>query len=237
MLPPGPIAVCESTLSPAGDDLLPEELAVQAKFPSEKRRREFAAGRRCARQALGQLDIHDFALLPGQDRAPIWPADAVGSITHTEVAPAGYCAVAVARRDHVRALGIDAEPRHSLPRDLWALILDASEQRAALHAPEPGVFARLVFSAKEAVYKALYPICRNFLDFMDVHIEFHLEAGRFCAEMRRTPAADIGAGIVGRFVIDGRLIMAGVALTALNLQLPCRLLSPQHSRCQQRSLC
>jgi 4'-phosphopantetheinyl transferase EntD len=218
--------------------LMPEELAVQAGFASEKRRREFGVGRRCARVALGPLGIREFALLPGKDRAPVWPADVVGSITHTESHQAGYCGVAVARRDTVRALGVDAEPRHDLPRDLWAHVLDEIEQRATLRAPEPGIFARLVFSAKEAVYKAIYPVCRQFLDFTDVHIECDLEASTFRADVRGPcPGPGLGMWIMGRFVIDAELIMTGVALTASSLQLPDKELSPQHSHRQQNSLC
>lgn len=233
VLPRASVVVRESTLAARETPLLPEENAVFAGFVAEKRRREFAVGRRCARAALAELGVVDFPLLPGKDRAPIWPAGVVGSITHTEVEPDGYCGVAVAWQEQVQALGVDAEPRHALARDLWPRILDEAEKEAALAAPEPGVYARLVFSAKEAVYKAMYPMYRRFLDFSDVHVECRLEAGEFFADLRensgRLDAPEVR--LLGQFVITRELIVAGLALTAVSLQLPEEELSPQHSPC------
>jgi 4'-phosphopantetheinyl transferase EntD len=230
VLPFASVVVCESDLRTTDERLLPEELTIQRRFTSEKRRREFAAGRRCARTALAALGIHDFPLVPGKDRAPIWPASLVGSITHTEDSAAGYCGVTVARCEHIRALGIDAEPHVRLPRDLWKRVLDENEAQAALHAPDPGVYARLVFSAKEAIYKALYPMLRRFLDFSDVHIDCLVNDGVFSAELRGAARSVELAEtkLLGRFVIEHALIMTGIALAAGGLQRAPRRRPPQH---------
>jgi 4'-phosphopantetheinyl transferase EntD len=199
--------------------LLSEEQAIAQSFSSAKRRREFVAGRRRARQALAGLGIMDFALLPGDDRAPIWPSGVVGSITHTEAAGQSYCAVAVARRQDLDAIGIDAEAREGLPPDLWERVLDQGEQREALRAPEPGVQARLVFSAKESVFKALYPQFKCFLDFPDVHVDCGAD-GAFSAELRGA-ARDLtvpSTKLLGRFVIEQTMILTGLALAAGSLQ-------------------
>lgn len=180
----------------------------------EKRQREIAAGRRCAKRALAQLSVVDYPLLAGSDRAPVWPPGVVGSITHTDGCRDGYCGVAVTDRQDVVGLGIDAEPRQPLPADLWSWILDEREKADALLGDEPGIYARLVFSAKEATYKALYPTLKRILEFCDLHIEFKMSDGLFFAHMvgLKTAPPRVPAPFVGRLVIDNELIVTAMAL-------------------------
>jgi 4'-phosphopantetheinyl transferase EntD len=203
----------ETTLGEASEPLYNEEASLIAGW-ADKRRTEFAAARRCARGALAELGITDFPLLPGPDRAPIWPEQVVGSITHTDGVASGYCGVAVASRSLAAGLGIDAEPRQPLPTELWPSILDGEEKRAALESDEPGECARLIFSAKEATYKAVYPTLGRFLDFPDVRIRLLRAQGLFVAELKASvrviePAA---GPLMGRFLIDHELILTGVLL-------------------------
>src|SRR5215469_4986180 len=72
---------------------------------ADKRIRDFSAGRACAHRALGELGIHEFSLLAGNRREPLWPASITGSITNTH----GYAAAVVAHREDARAIGIDCE--------------------------------------------------------------------------------------------------------------------------------
>lgn len=196
------------------DGLYDEEAALVANAVAS-RRREFAAGRACARRALAELGIQDFPLLAGQDRAPIWPGAIVGSITHTLAAGEGYCAVAVAHRRLVASVGLDAEPRAGLPAELWSRVLDPEEERMTRATDEPAVWARLIFSAKEAVYKAVYPLCGRFLDFFDVHVEVTKQAGLLLAELvgaaRSVAPADT---LTVRFTADDALLVTGVMLPA-----------------------
>src|SRR6516225_8640665 len=89
-----------------------EEPAVRTAGP--RRRAEFTAGRRCAREALARLGLPAAPVLAGRAGEPRWPAGVTGSITHC----AGYRACAVARTADVTALGIDAEPDARLPAGL-----------------------------------------------------------------------------------------------------------------------
>jgi len=204
----------EESLAEEGEPLYEEEAALVDRA-SVKRRRDFTAGRRCARAALARLGIHDFPLLAAADRAPIWPGAVVGSITHTEVGEHGYCAAAVAHRRLLEGLGIDAEPRLPLPVELWPRVLDPEEGRAVLSAEQPGVLARLLFSAKEATYKAVYPLLGRFLDFSDVHIELLPAPGHFEAEIAGVPhPTPAGARLVGRYLMDGELLLTAVFLPA-----------------------
>ncbi len=133
-----------------------------------KRRREYAFGRACARRALAELGVvYAGPILGGAGGAPAWPAGVVGSITHCELG----AAAGVAHAADLRGLGLDLESR---PRadaiDLLALAATATERarHAALAVTLP--VGALLFSAKESVYKCLYPRGGQFLDFADVEL-------------------------------------------------------------------
>ncbi|PWI17106.1 4'-phosphopantetheinyl transferase [Streptomyces sp. Act143] len=131
-----------------------EERALLAPAAVERRRREFATGRVCARQALAALGVPlSGPLLRGPDGAPSWPDGVRGSITHCP----GYRAAAVAFAADARALGIDAEPPAPLSPAATAALTTAAE-RAALPPPHARVpWETVLFSAKEAAYKAWMP--------------------------------------------------------------------------------
>ncbi len=221
----------EATLTEDGEPLYEEE-DVLVTGASEKRRRDFVAGRRCARAALARLGIRDFPLLAGSDRAPIWPGAVVGSITHTDAGAHGYCGAAVAHRRLLAGLGIDAEPRIPLAMELWPRVLDPEEARMVRAAEEPGVQARLLFSAKEAAYKAVYPLRGRFLDFLDVHIQIPLAPGCFIAELARAvPTPWPGSRLLGRFVMDDEVMVTAVLLPASGSPLAQDWLSPSVVPC------
>jgi 4'-phosphopantetheinyl transferase EntD len=186
--------------------MFPTEAAVVANAVAE-RRLEFATVRHCARQALRRIGIPAVPILPDADRAPQWPAGVVGSMTHC----AGYRAVVVAQSNELRGVGIDAEPHGALPGAAAELIL-RPEEGARLHAlanADPDVHWDLVnFCAKEAVYKAWFPITRRWLDFDDVSIALHRD-GTFQARVRvgDPPIADVERnGFTGRWVVDRGLV-------------------------------
>jgi 4'-phosphopantetheinyl transferase EntD len=169
-----------------GDD----ELASQPLHPEEEactqdmgaaRRREFALGRACARAALARLDLAGPVLR--QRRAPVWPAGAVGSLTHCE----GFCAAAVARVDDLRSLGIDAELDAPLSRRAGERICTDDERRHLDSLPPlpSGQWEKLVFSAKEAFYKAWFPLGRRFLGFHDAALHFDPAEGAFRVRVLR----------------------------------------------------
>jgi 4'-phosphopantetheinyl transferase EntD len=166
-----PAAVRCRELWGAGDPatLLPAEMACTAGFAAA-RLREFAAGRSCARLALGDLGVAVAPLLVGPAREPLWPAGCAGSITHTE----GYCAAAVCRIGAVVSLGIDAERLVELERPEWQVLfcraeiewLDSLAPRRQL------AMACALFSGKEAYFKCLYPLTRRPLEYKDIELRF-----------------------------------------------------------------
>lgn len=154
---------------PAEAALYPEEEALVARAVA-KRRREFAQVRSCARRAMEKLGVPPQPVLPGERGAPTWPQGLTGSMTHCE----GYCAAALVRAADLASLGIDAEPHDRLPEGvLSAVALPAESERLdRLAAERPEVhWDRLLFSAKESVYKAWFPLTRLWLDFSEADIE------------------------------------------------------------------
>ena len=153
---PKSAACAESFGGSLGTGLFPAEEALVARA-TEKRRKEFTAGRECARGALSALGVPAAPILRGYRGAPQWPDGIVGSIAHC----AGYCAAAVARAQDLVTIGLDAEPNAPLPGGVLELIsLPAERARLReLAAASPGTgWDRLLFCAKEAVYKAWFPL-------------------------------------------------------------------------------
>lgn len=197
-----------STDFPDGFELLGDEreqLAVMA----AGRRREFIHGRSCARLALAGLGHADCPVPSSPQRAPVWPAGVVGSISHCGDA----AAAAVAHRDDIGGIGLDLEAREELDRSLLPMICRPDEL-AEIERSEIGlILAKLVFSAKESVFKCIWPRVRRFVDFLDVTIELDLEANRFAA---RPQSADLPeslfAGLRGRVGQAGELFVTSAYL-------------------------
>ncbi|WP_217166627.1 4'-phosphopantetheinyl transferase superfamily protein [Streptomyces sp. AC512_CC834] len=149
--------------------LLPEEEEIVARAVA-KRRREFTVVRSCARRAMEKLGVPAQPVLTGERGAPRWPAGLAGSMTHCD----GYCAAALVRLTDLASLGVDAEPDGPLPDGvLESIALPAEAVRLRrLDAERPGIhWDRLLFSAKESVYKAWFPLTGKWLDFSEADIE------------------------------------------------------------------
>jgi 4'-phosphopantetheinyl transferase EntD len=195
ILPPAVVAV-ETFQDEPHAVLFPEEEAVIARAVG-KRRREFTSGRACARAALARLGVPPAPLLPGPRGAPRWPDGITGSITHC----AGYRAAGVARTRDVAALGLDAEPDEALPDGVLPVIAREGERSriARLEVTAPGVsWGRLLFSAKESVYKAWFPLTGRWLGFDQADIA--IDAGRTGTPSIATPSiatADAGTPDAG----------------------------------------
>lgn len=197
--------------------LFPEEQALLANAV-EKRRREFTTARACAREALGRLDLPAVAIPAGARGEPLWPAGVVGSITHCD----SYRAAALARAREIVTIGIDAEPHAALPDGLLDEIARA-EELPALHRLQrelPEVhWDRLLFSAKEAVYKAWFPLAQRWLGFEDISIEIDARTGVFAARILvPVPAAGDGLprGFSGRWTVGDGLMLTAVAATPVS---------------------
>jgi 4'-phosphopantetheinyl transferase EntD len=174
---PDPVVTVEAygNEEPAPGALYPEEETIVAQAVA-KRRREFAIVRSCARSAMEKLGVPPQPILPGERGAPGWPAGLVGSMTHCD----GYGAAALVRAVDLASLGIDAEPHQTLPEGvLSAVALPAEADRLRrLAGDHPDIhWDRLLFSAKESVYKAWFPLTQKWLDFTEADIDVFVDPG------------------------------------------------------------
>jgi 4'-phosphopantetheinyl transferase EntD len=193
-------------------ELFPQERAALGRAV-EKRRREFVTARACARRALAQLGLPPAPIASGERGEPLWPAGIVGSITHC----AGYRACALARAGDLAGLGIDAEPHAPLPDGVLAQIARPEERPrlAQLARTHPDIhWDRLLFCAKEAVYKVWYPLARCWLGFEDAALTFDPARATFCARILLSPpaAVDFPELVTGRWLVRERLVLAAIAL-------------------------
>lgn len=161
LFPAGVALAWERSGAPSAP-LFPEEAALVAQAVA-KRRGEFAQGRACARRVLAELGVAPAPLLPGEMREPRWPPGIVGSITHDSE----LCAAVAARADAFAGLGIDVEPDAPLEDNVAARIwspAEADAARASGAVPFESA-AKLVFSAKEAVYKCQFALTQTYIGF------------------------------------------------------------------------
>ncbi|GAA2278169.1 MULTISPECIES: 4'-phosphopantetheinyl transferase family protein [Kitasatospora] len=209
---PSMVASAETTAEDEPIELFPEEAAhIRRAVP--RRQGEFRAVRACARRALAALGHAAVPLLPGERGAPSWPEQVVGSMTHC----LGYRAAALAPAAEVLTIGIDAEPNEPLPEGVLEAVARPEElpRLKELVDAVPDLSAdRLLFSAKESVYKAWFPLMRQMLDFSEATLTFGAD-GTFAARLlvpgptvrgRRLP------GFEGRWLADDGLVVTAITV-------------------------
>ena len=174
-----------------------------------KRRAEYLAGRIVAIEALNKLGVNVCNIPTGQHRSPVWPQGIIASITHTN--SAAFCAAA--RQQDIKYLGLDHENWLTLAavRDIKSSIISDGEEQ--LLKQSAMVFERaftLVFSAKESLFKALYPEVKAYFDFSAAQIvKLDTAAKTFTLTLTETltPALTAGAKFQGSFSFDDQAIL------------------------------
>lgn len=149
----------------AGDDarLLTDE-AFSIKARDLSRRRASGAARAIAHRLLAEFGLNDFAILRAASGAPIWPDTIVGSLAHDD-----EMAIAVVSSTADRnAIGIDIEPALPLPDDVLELVTTPQDKTNSIASILAG---RILFAAKEAVYKAAYPHDQKILNYDDIAVD------------------------------------------------------------------
>ncbi|MBE0361870.1 enterobactin synthetase component D [Pseudoalteromonas ulvae UL12] len=140
------------------------ELPVGLRHAVVKRQAEYLAGRLCAQVALKNYGLESFQVVNGDDRAPIWPEHITASISHTK----GIAAAMAVQDPKIKGVGIDIEC-------LMEKRQESELQHYIINPDEMAIFANLaaihtypltiIFSAKESLYKALYPSVKRFFGF------------------------------------------------------------------------
>jgi 4'-phosphopantetheinyl transferase EntD len=162
-----------------------------------RRKEEFLLGRTAAHSALRQLGSEELvAVRRGARNEPIWPDGFTGSITHCYP----WTVVAVARRQQIRAIGIDLENMERMKtEDVRGVICGPAELNWVAERDSVERLTRL-FSAKEAIFKALYPLCSRYFDFLDVELKWTKSADGFSGALLTTLSSDLIRGFGFRVV-------------------------------------
>ena len=130
-----------------------------------KRVREFTAGRHIARRALRHINVAASSIPVAKNRCPVWPDGIVGSISHTD----DIVGVALARAQDYVSVGFDIEAGQAVKPELCDMVL-TDDERCHIDLNAEPELATLIFSCKESVYKAVYPLIGEFLEFQDLEI-------------------------------------------------------------------
>lgn len=205
---PGPIARCHFSVAAYRDDMFP---LAGFDFPEHltsavaKRRAEYLAGRYLARKVLAKLECHNFTLLRGEDRAPLWPQGIAGAISHN--VDTALCAAHC--ESGIGGIGIDVETLMPAKRaeDLWSGIISEWEHEWLRQQPQAfEQLLTLVFSAKESLFKAIYPQVHRYFDFLDARfIKLDMQQQTFELELLKTltPQCHAGRRFNGHFLLQG----------------------------------
>lgn len=198
------------------DDLETELFPVEQPYVEravEVRRREFVTGRACARRALEQIGVEPVAIPSGERGEPVWPRGVVGSITHCR----GYRAAAVARDSDFLSVGVDAEVHEPLPAGVLEQVAFGRELAMVAGGAAGICLDKLLFSAKEAVYKAWFPLARRWLGFEDAELGVDVPAGAFRARLLVPGPVVEGArltGFEGRWCVEDGIVATAVVVPA-----------------------
>ncbi len=158
------ILVGHRWIEPNDDLTLLEEEKQSFPRAVAKVRCQSGAARVVARALLRQLGLPACAIPNLGSGAPAWPPGVVGSLAHGD--DVAVAAVALRRGD--LSIGIDIEPDADLREGVAEIVATPNERRRYASAI---LKSRLLFVAKEAVYKATFPVDGNFLEFRDVEID------------------------------------------------------------------
>lgn len=204
----GTFETYDSTLE--GELLGEESEAVADAVPS--RIEEFRLGRGCARKALAHIGAAIGPIPVAKSRAPVWPKGVIGSITHTGF----YCAAAVGWQSEFAAIGIDAADNRPLPEDILEQVTSRAERtwvRKHLGSAQGHHLAAdsLIFSIKEAIYKAWNPITGQWLGFEDAFVVVNPVDKTFMAELSKK-SADFPTRVTGEFTYDETTIVSSIFL-------------------------
>lgn len=179
------------------------------------RRNEFVTARRCAREALERLGHPPAPIRRGPGREPRWPIGVVGSITHCD----GYRAAVVTSRRELASIGIDAEPHGPLPGGVAEAVTcrDETSMLSMLASSHPSVhWDRLLFSAKESIYKAWYPLTGRWLGFEGASLSIDPVAGTFTGRLQVDGARVDGepslTELHGRYLVTRGLVVTMVSV-------------------------
>lgn len=161
---PGGVVGGVRRIAPNDDQLLTPAEAAGKDRMVPARRRASGAAREIARALLDAAIGARPDILCEASGAPLWPRGIVGSLAHDEAVAAAVLAPAAV----LGGLGIDVEAAEPLDAELLSTVANPGERHLSVDEPLRG---KVLFCVKEAVFKAVHPHDRRFLDFADITVE------------------------------------------------------------------
>ncbi|MBF0287185.1 MAG: 4'-phosphopantetheinyl transferase superfamily protein [SAR324 cluster bacterium] len=191
--------------------LLPEEEAYIQSIKVNQRRVEFLLGRACAHQALIAFQLSNSPILKDKNSAPIWPETVIGSIAHAKnkaVACAG-------KQTMVQGIGIDIEDLErsiNLSIQRHVCVSEEKEWLAQLPSSELSKYLKIIFSAKESIFKCFFPLSNVYLHFHDAQITFTKDSSCFEFKLFKTCGPEFREGFQhqGTYQIVEDMVMTSV---------------------------
>ena len=179
---------CCSTEEARRYKLDPEEESLLQAASNELYRSQFRAGRIAARHALEQIGMIG-PVLRGSRREPLFPDGSVGSITHS----AEYSIAAAASCSAYLGIGIDLELRdRQLTHDISEVVCHKRERSwCEEKSDEKTLRSLMIFSSKEALFKAVYQLYGSFFGFQEAHLVWNKKSSHFVAELLFQLPADL----------------------------------------------
>lgn len=200
---PAQISLVKATTSMWCSPVFSEEEAL-IEHALEKRKKEFRAGRNGAHLAMRRLGLKAEPIMRGQHREPLWPEGVIGSLSHTQ----NYC-VAICSKLHagIALLGVDVEQNLPLADDVDSYV-HSEPERALLESLED-LPKRIIFSAKESLFKCMYPLLGRYFGFRDVELSLDPLTRQFDyvparAGKTRVPRIE---GFTGYYVFDEAYVL------------------------------
>jgi enterobactin synthetase component D len=180
-----------------------------------ERKNEFLLGRLCASKAFEKhFSKEQLSILSNVDRAPIWPVGVVGSITHN----ASWVGACVSEQKLLLGVGIDFELMGRVKLEISRHVLTSEDlkEHDSLNAVE---LLTIIFSAKESLYKALYPIVQSYFGFNSAAVkEIDVTKGIFKIELVKQISLEFGP--LKRFYFEGKFrVSDGTCLTVIEIPL------------------
>ena len=192
--------------------LLPEETEFLATLSSSNRRAEFSLGRYCAHRALSDFKLESEPILRNTDtREPCWPESVRGSITHSD----GFAAAAVGLDKDISGVGIDMENlSRSVNFNISRHVCVETERKylESLSPEQASHKLRIIFSAKESIFKCLFPISQTYLYFKDATVTIDEKNSGFSFILSRACAGITPEGFQhsGKYAIEENLLLTAI---------------------------
>lgn len=183
------------------------EVLVKACF---SRKQEFQRGRVCAAEALNSLGEYNHYIVEVEDdRSPIWPRGVVGSISHCKK----YSCSVAASSAELTAVGIDLESTVRVQDKLARMIQFDSDIQSDSRLSSTELLS-LIFSAKESLYKALYPQVKCYFGFEDAALTEVTESN-FSIKLINDLSCDYkkGASFKGNFLFFDEHVLTVIEIS------------------------